>query len=187
MLNRATEFLDFIIRDRLSFKDNLNVVDATAGNGNDSLKILQTMNSNCFLTGFDIQNSAITNTDNLLKSQGFHNYKLILDGHENIDKYFFVDSVDFIIYNLGYLPKGDKNIYTYSFTTIGSLEKSMRILKRGGMISIATYPGYEAGKNEHVEVLEFLKDIGQKEFNVFHGNFINQKNNPPNLFLIERR
>jgi len=187
MLNRATEFLDFFIRDYLKDRDQLNVVDATTGNGNDSLKMLKAMKSNSFLTGFDIQGKALENTDELLRQEAFENYRLIEDGHENIGEYFSAYSVDFIIYNLGYLPKGDKKIYTQTSKTLKSLRSAMNLLKRKGLIAVVTYPGYEPGAHEHMEVLKFLKEVGQKEFNIFHGNFINQKNNPPNLFLIERR
>lgn len=187
MLNRATEFLDFIIEERLSGKGELNVIDATAGNGNDCLKILSAMNGEGFLTGFDIQGTAIENTDLLLKNNGFSNYSLINDGHENIDIYFEAESVDFIIYNLGYLPRGDKSVHTCTETTLASIFKALNALKKNGLAAVVTYPGYGPGKDEHMEVFRFFEELNQKEFNVFHGSFINQKNNPPNLFLVEKR
>ena len=64
-------------------KDSI-VVDATMGNGNDT----------AFLAGlakavyaFDVQEQALQKTEERLEQLGLDNVQLILDGHQNIDKY----------------------------------------------------------------------------------------------------
>ena len=61
-----------------------------------------------FCFGFDIQKEALDNTKSLLEESGIDNFKLILDSHENILNY--VSSFKGVVFNLGYLPKGDKRL-----------------------------------------------------------------------------
>lgn len=164
-------------------KKNNIVVDCTLGNGNDSLKLLELLDNTGFLYGFDIQKKAIENTNDLLKD--YNNFKLINDSHEYIDKYIN-EKVDFIVYNLGYLPGGDKNITTVSDSTLVSIKKSMELLKENGTILIVTYPGHNAGKEENDKIYDMLINIDQRQFNVLKHEFINQKNNPPILYELEK-
>lgn len=162
------------------------VVDCTVGNGNDTEILLKAIGKNGQLIGFDIQNKAIESTRNRLIMKGYSldNVRLIEDGHENIDKY--VDSADLIIYNLGYLPRGDKDIVTKGDTTIESLKKAINVLKPGGLILIASYIGHEGGLSENILLEKFLSDLNQKQYNVLKNSFINQKNKPPILYIIEK-
>ncbi|MEJ7220935.1 class I SAM-dependent methyltransferase, partial [Staphylococcus gallinarum] len=85
---------------------------ATCGNGNDTLFLAQNV-PNGFVYGFDIQQLAITNTEQ--KVATFSNVKLIKDSHNNVKQYIkaeHIGKIDAAIFNLGYLPKGDKSIVT---------------------------------------------------------------------------
>ena len=112
--------------------------------------------------------------------------KLILDGHENMDKYV-EGEVSCVLFNLGYLPRADHNIITRPETTIKAIEHSLKLLKPHGVISIAIYTGHEGGIEEKDCVYEFVKNLDQNEFNVLESGFINQINNPPQLVLIEKK
>ena len=72
-------------------------------------------------------------------------------------------------------------------TTLESVKQAMRIIKPGGVVSVIAYPGHDEGANELAGLSEFLKDIDQNEFDILRSEFINQKNRPPILFLIEKR
>lgn len=157
-------------------------VDATLGNGHDTLKLLETVGANGFVYGFDIQEMAIKNTEKLI-SEKYNNYKLFLESHENIDK---IKSCDLIIYNLGYLPGSDKNKMTLANSTVKSLEKALNILNQNGIIIVVSYLGHENSREERVAVDEFMKNIDQKKFKVEKREFYNQKHNPPITYLIEK-
>lgn len=163
------------------------VVDSTIGNGNDALKLLKMIGESGILYGFDIQDIAIENTRKLLyeHSSSLMNVKLIKDSHEHVDKYV-TDPVDFIIMNLGYLPKGDKTIITKPKSTILFLEKAINLIKVGGLIVIAVYIGFDEGLNESKEVEKYLAKLNQKLFNVLKMQLINQINSPPYIIIIER-
>ena len=113
-------------------------------------------------------------------------FKLILDGHENMDSYI-TEGVSCVLFNLGYLPRAKHQIITKPDTTIKAIEKSLEVLKPHGVVSIAIYTGHEGGMDEFNAVLEYVKNLDQTKFNVLNCNFVNQINNPPRLVLIEKK
>ena len=101
------------------------VVDATVGNGNDTLFLARLVGEKGKVYGFDIQQEAINNTGELLKDLGLQNrVNLICDGHENMDKYITGD-VKAVIFNLGYLPGGNRGITTLPNTTLSAVESPL--------------------------------------------------------------
>ncbi|MST99927.1 class I SAM-dependent methyltransferase [Tissierella pigra] len=167
-------------------KDGQVVVDCTVGNGNDTILLAKLVGKTGIVYGFDIQKTALEITKENLACENIDNdVRLIHDGHENIDLYI-KEKVDFIIYNLGYLPKGNKSIKTNKDTTLKSLQKAITILNDSGIILITCYIGHEGGLEEKEEVEEFLKTLNQKQFNVIKYDFINQINHPPILYGVEK-
>ncbi len=167
-------------------KVGLVAVDATLGNGNDAYKLLQYIGAEGKLYGFDIQETALENTRKKLDKLGLDNYELILDSHEHMGEYI-EEEVDYIIYNLGYLPGGDKNITTQAKSTIKSIDIGLGLLKENSLMNIVAYWGHESGKIEKQELEKYLTSLNQKEYHVIKHEFINQKNNPPILYEIERK
>ncbi len=161
-------------------------MDCTVGNGNDTILLAKLVGNSGKVYGFEIQSIALKITkEKLLKENLGNNVTLINEGHQNIDKYVF-EKVDFIIYNLGYLPGGDKRIKTEINTTLESLEKSLSLLKKNGLLLITCYTGHKGGLEEKEGVESFLNTLNQKEYNVLEFKFLNQKNNPPVLFGVEK-
>lgn len=163
------------------------VVDATMGNGYDTKYLAEKVGDVGFVYSFDIQEAAIKSTRKKLeKSNLINRVNLILDGHENMDKYV-KEEVSCVLFNLGYLPRADHNVITKPNTTIKAIEHSLKLLKPHGIISIAIYTGHEGGMEEKNSVYDFVKNLDQNEFNVLESGFINQINNPPQLILIEKK
>ena len=163
------------------------VVDATMGNGYDTKYLAEKVGENGFVYAFDVQEEAIKSTSKKLEKENLSSrVKLILDGHENMDKY--VDKeVSCVLFNLGYLPRAKHQIITQPTTTIKAIEHSLRLLKPHGIVSIAIYTGHPGGMEEKNTIYEFVKNLDQSEFNVLECGFINQINNPPQLVLIEKK
>ena len=131
------------------------VVDATMGNGYDTKYLAKKVGEEGFVYSFDIQEVAIKSTKKMLDKENLtHRVKLILDGHENMDKYV-KDQVSCVLFNLGYLPRADHSVITKPQTTIKAIEHSLNLLKPHGVISIAIYTGHEGGLNEKSIIVNF--------------------------------
>lgn len=180
MIQKATDLAKEIIR---SQKDIKIAVDMTAGNGYDSLFILDELEPEK-LYAFDIQAIARDNTVDLIGDRD--NFKFILDSHANIDKYI-KEKIDLAIYNLGYLPKADKSITTNSDSTISSLKKVLDLLKVNGKVIITVYPGHPEGSQEAEDLGAFLSNLDQRKFVVLKMEYSNQINNPPFIYYLTKK
>ena len=161
------------------------VVDATAGNGNDTQFLAGLAGELGHVYAFDIQQAAL---DSTAKRLGELNSRvsLILDSHENVDQYI-TDEVGGAMFNLGYLPHGeDLSIVTKPDSTINALHKLLNMLKVGGIISIAVYDGHNGGSNERDALLSYVQSLHQADFQVIKYEQLNRQNNPPFLIAIEK-
>ena len=95
--------------------------------------------------------------------------------------------VDAAIFNLGYLPKGDKHIVTTSETTIQAIEAIFEMLSTEGIIVLVIYPGHPEGQVESETVFQYLQNFDQQKAHILQYGFINQQNNPPYICAIEKR
>ncbi|MDT3960014.1 class I SAM-dependent methyltransferase [Staphylococcus kloosii] len=163
------------------------VIDATCGNGHDTLFLAQQV-PNGEVYAFDIQLQAIEHTSAKIKD--YDNVKLIHDSHANAKVYIpnaYHGHVDAAIFNLGYLPKGDKQIVTHPESTISAIKRIFEILAPEGIIILVIYPGHEEGKVERDQVLNYLTTLDQQVAHVLQYQFINQQNDPPFICAIEKR
>jgi predicted methyltransferase len=167
-------------------KGGMTAVDMTMGNGRDTLFLLGCVGKDGFVYAFDIQRQAVQKTMESLRNSTFDNYKLINDSHENCSGYIESGTVDVIVFNLGYLPGGNKNIFTKKETTIKALKSSLELLKPLGTIFLTAYTAHDSGE-EYKHVLEIVKALPQKEYNMAVVRFENQINQPPVLIVIEKR
>lgn len=167
------------------------VIDGTAGNGHDTLFLAKIVEISGHVYSFDIQHSAITKTEQRLReNQCLSQVTLIHKGHEMAKAEIPTDDygkVAAAIFNLGYLPGGDKNIVTKPETTIKAIQDIFSILKKEGIIVLVVYHGHNEGKKEKDALLDFVTTIDQSEAHVITYKFLNQKNAPPFIIAIEKR
>ncbi|MER2106100.1 MAG: class I SAM-dependent methyltransferase [Solibacillus sp.] len=161
-------------------------VDATAGNGHDTLFLANLVGDAGYVYAFDVQKTAVDATLNRLLDNALEHRALVLrDGHENVAKYI-TKPVAAAIFNLGYLPGSDHSIVTKPNTTVQAIEDLLKLLKVGGMIVLVVYHGHEGGKEERDEVIRFVSELPQKYVHVLRYEFINQKNDPPFIIALEK-
>ncbi len=132
-------------------KKNDIIIDATLGNGYDSLFISELAKE---IIAFDIQEQAINNSKETLKDVS--NVSYILDSHEHYQKY--VKNYHGVVFNFGYLPTGDKRITTTAKTTIDTLYKMVSD-NLARFILVVVYPRHPEGQIESRDLLEFIKYI----------------------------
>lgn len=155
-------------------------IDATMGNGNDTLFLCELAGKTGRVLAFDIQEEALATTRELLLSHGYGNRAtLVKTGHEHMDDYADEESVDVICFNFGYLPGGNHQIATKLCTSIEAIEKGLRILKSGGMMSLCIYSGGDTGFEEKEGILSYLRELPAKEYTVIVNEYYNRGNCPP--------
>jgi len=159
-------------------------IDATCGKGRDTAFLCALVGEEGKVLAFDIQKDAVEQTRALLKEKGFNNAQVFLDSHSNIGNYVENESVDGVMFNLGWLPGGDHNIFSKPETSIPAIEASLKALKKGGVMSICIYHGRECGTVERDELLKYLKTIDNKRYTVILLDFYNRTGEIPIPVLI---
>ncbi|KRM91366.1 class I SAM-dependent methyltransferase [Fructilactobacillus florum] len=163
------------------------VVDATAGNGHDTLFLAQLVGHHGHVYSFDIQKKAIQATRALLENHHVETpVSLINTGHENADHYV-KEPLAAAIFNLGYLPGADHQLATTAQTTVIAMQKLLANLRRHGVLLLVVYVGHHGSQQEQQAVLNFVTHLPQTDFHVMQYQFINQINHPPMLIAIEKR
>lgn len=162
------------------------VVDATCGNGRDTLFLARLVGPRGKVYAFDIQEQAINNTRRLLQEHDcLERTVVILDDHQYMGRYI-KSTVRAAMFNLGYLPGGSKEIITIPETTVAALTGLLPLLAVGGLITVVGYTGHPGGKKEVEQVLEYVSTLDQTRFCVVRVEFLNQANEPPQLIAIEK-
>jgi tRNA A58 N-methylase Trm61 len=187
-LERVLQFAKTLMEKTVSNGDI--VVDATLGNGHDSLFLANLVGESGRVYGFDVQMQAIENSQSLIlehkleeRVQFFHR------GHEHLLELIPTihhGNVKAAIFNLGYLPGSDKSIVTVPETTIAAINQLLQILSPTGVIVLVIYHGHPEGEVERDELMNYVQSIDQKQARVLLYQFLNQKNHPPFVVAIEK-
>lgn len=168
-------------------EEGMIVCDSTVGNGHDTLFLAKKVGQKGRVYGFDIQEEALKATQLKLEEEKLlDRVSLFLEGHENIDLKI-EENLDLVIFNLGYLPKGNKSLITRGETSVTAIGKSLKLLKNNGLLLVTCYTGHDGGLEEKNQVEDFLSGLNQKEYNVLEFNFKNQKHCPPILYGVEKK
>jgi len=174
---------------KVILKQGDNVVDMTCGNGYDALFLAKlALTADCgSLLCFDMQKKAIEGTKKLLldnlEEKVLSRVNLRCESHVNVLKYL-VRPVKLIVYNLGYLPGGDKSITTMADSTLNSVNMILPVIEEDkGFISVVVYPGHKEGQKEEQVLLKFLASLDKKKWNICYHCWINHLN-APSLFWI---
>jgi hypothetical protein len=95
--------------------------------------------------------------------------------------------VSAVLFNLGYLPGGDKEITTKAASTLKAVQAAMELLETDGVICITMYSGHASGKEEKTALLEFAETLDAKQWHTAYISKPNQKHDPPEILLITRK
>ena len=176
-VGNISDLSHYIIKD---FVNNKKVaIDGTLGNGYDTDFLASLFDK---VYAFDIQKEACENY--IAKNKG--NVNIINDSHHLFNNYIN-EKVDCIMYNLGFLPGGNKEITTLHKTSLESIKAGLDILNNGGIMTICIYRGHNEGKLEETCILEYLKTLPKNEFGVMSQAYLNRQSNSPLLVVIEKK
>jgi SAM-dependent methyltransferase len=162
------------------------VVDATCGNGHDTLLLAYLVGSNGRVWAFDIQAKALEATAARLADAGsFESVVLVHGGHETMSGHCS-GPLKAVVFNLGYLPGGDRTIVTRPESTLAALEQALEILGPGGVAVITLYPGHAGGDQERMALETQLTQLSPAGFHVWRMGQMNVPATAPYLILIQK-
>ena len=162
-------------------------IDSLLREGDAAVDAAQKVGERGHVYAFDVQQAALDSTKERLAENGVPDERvtLILSGHEHMAEYV-KEPVRCVLFNLGWLPSGDHNVTTRVPTTLAAVKAACGLLMPGGMVSVCVYPGHEEGTRELRALEEALAGLDIREYNVLHGKFVNQRENAPQVYLIQR-
>lgn len=166
-------------------------IDATCGNGNDTLVLANAVGQTGKVLAIDIQETAINNTQKLLTENNVFNAKCIQDSFENLGHiasvHFAGEEAAAVVFNLGYLPGGDKTFTTVTDMSLNAIKQALDVIKVGGIVTVVLYCGHEAGKKEKQAVLDFAQELSSKDYHVVYTKMLNQRKDPPEVLWITKK
>ncbi len=165
-------------------------IDASCGNGHDTVFLAGKVGKTGKVYGFDIQQRALANTkQKLVKHQVLSRVELVHAGHEQMASFIPAkhhQKISAIMFNLGYLPGSDKSIITQTETTLKAIETACQLLKKSGIITVIAYPGHAGGLKELKALQHQIRALDKQSFQ--HKVIEIDKNDlsKPQLFIISK-
>lgn len=151
-------------------------IDATAGNGHDTLFLARRVGRSGKVLSLDIQPLAAATTRRRLAEAGLEPACDIRVGdHAALAELIpsdFRGATDGVILNLGYLPGSDHAVATRPAGTLAALRAGLDSLRPGGRLVCVAYTGHPGGEEEAEAVASFAErcralghtvDIRQRE------------------------
>ncbi len=183
-VRNAVQLAHFFLRQYLRSGDR--AVDATCGNGHDTLLLAGLVGPTGKVWGFDIQPKALQATGARVAEAGCRErVELIEAGHEQLADHV-QEPVRAVVFNLGYLPGGDKEVITRSPSTLSALDQALQLLAPGGIVVIVIYPGHPGGAEEADAVEGWGARLPAEQYAVWCSRQLNRASTAPYLLIIEK-
>lgn len=162
-------------------------VDATMGNGHDTLFLCQLVGEAGRVYAFDVQAQAVENTRLRLREAGVESRaRLFLLGHERMAEQV-EGPVSAVVFNLGWLPGGDHAVTTHWETTHAAIESAFALLRPMGVAVICAYPGHAEGDRERAALTDLLSALPPQRYNVLWHKFLNAGPGAPECFVVQKQ
>ena len=162
-------------------------VDATMGNGHDTLMLCEAVGPAGKVYAFDVQEQAVENTRKRLTEAGMMDRAaLFCLGHERMAEQV-KEPVAAVVFNLGWLPGGDHSVTTHWETTRAAIAGALALLRPGGVLVVCVYPGHPEGERERAALTEFLSALRPQEFNVLRQKFLNAGPGASECFVAQKQ
>ena len=177
-------------------------IDATIGNGHDTVFLVEQVSPSGRVFGFDIQRAAIDSTLMKVESSCKTSERarsneplrlkcltLIQASHADMDELIpaqYHGNISAIMFNLGYLPGGDKSIITDTDSTVTALNSAGRMLSSNGIITVMAYPGHQGGDQETTQVKNWCSQLDEDQYKISIVYSSDNKESAPRLFVIRK-
>lgn len=161
-------------------------VDATLGRGRDCALLCELVGETGWVCGFDVQPKALEETRTLLSERGLLvRAGLHLLGHERM-KEVVSPGIRLAVFNLGWLPGGDKRLTTRVATTLPAVQTALDLLAPGGALVVCCYPGHPEGAREEQAVAAFARGLPPARYLALLHCFVNGGPGTPSCLVVEK-
>jgi predicted methyltransferase len=183
-------FAHCLVRERLWPGDI--AIDATMGNGHDTLFLASLVGEGGLVYAFDVQEAAVASTRARLNAAGVETVRCVALLRDHAEMAAALPEelhgrVGAVMFNLGYLPGGDHKVVTAMESTLRALDAGLSLLRVGGVLTVVVYPGHEGGGEEAAAVDSWAAALPQEQCQALSYRFLNQRNAPPYVVAIEKR
>lgn len=162
-------------------------LDATMGNGYDTLWLCELVGDGGRVYAFDIQQDAVDRTAERLEKAGVSaRASLFCMGHERMLEVVH-EPVDAVLFNLGWLPGAEHSVTTRTSTTLQAVEAALSLLKEEAVMTVCIYPGHEEGTRELNALLDWASGLDDKRYDAMLRHYVNQPNDPPQMLAIRKK
>ncbi|MGB0372165.1 MAG: class I SAM-dependent methyltransferase [Opitutales bacterium] len=165
-------------------------IDATMGNGYDTLFLANSVGPKGKVWAFDIQEAALESTRKRLIDGESDHVTLVHSGHETMKAHLPEDAygqIKAIVFNLGYLPGTDKSVTTHAESTLSAIEAGLELLSPTGAIHILCYTGHSEGYSEWQQLQEWMSQQAPEKAHIRLMSSFDEERRPPVWIELSRR
>lgn len=183
------EVAHHVIAERLGAGDI--AVDATLGNGHDTLFLAEFVAASGTVYGFDVQQQAIESTRQRLQQHALlERVQLFHASHDGMMALLPVAThgrIKAVMFNLGYLPGADKTIITQAETSLRAVTMACGLLAEQGVMTVMAYPGHAGGEHETRQLEAWCQQLDPNRFGFELIRSASHSPTAPRLFVIRKR
>ena len=162
-------------------------VDATMGNGYDTLWLSESVGELGRVYAFDVQPEAVERTRERLELAGMSDRAALhCLGHERMAE-VVGEPVDVVMFNLGWLPGAVHAVTTRTETTLRAVDAALALLKPDGLLTVCVYPGHAEGARELEALTRWASGLDPRRYDAMLRRYMNQPNDPPQLIAVKRK
>jgi tRNA A58 N-methylase Trm61 len=182
---RPTELAHTILRGVICVGDT--VVDATCGNGHDTVFLAECVGTNGKVIAYDIQAQAIASAQQAISDASYTDrVQWHQKSHVTMADDLAAETASAILFNLGYLPGDDHQVTTKADETLKALETACSLLKPNGTLSIVCYPGHDEGSCEAIQVETWISQLVTQRWRIAKYAMLGTQRPAPFLLLATK-
>lgn len=163
-------------------------LDATCGNGHDTLFLCKLAGKNGRVLGMDIQPEAVKRTNNRLKEMGYDSIgRAVQYDHAKLGELVQPGKVDCVLFNFGWLPGAEHDVHSTADGSVPALQAALDALRPGGVLAAVLYSGKVIGNAEKQAALTFFRTLPLTKYTVLICEFANWADTAPlPCFVIKK-
>ena len=162
-------------------------IDATMGNGQDTLWLCERVGEAGRVYAFDVQPEAVARTRARLTEAGMEKRAtLFCRGHQSMAE-AVREPADVVMFNLGWLPGAEHGVTTLTGTTLQAVDAALTLLKPEGLLTVCVYPGHAEGIRELHALLNWAAALDDRKYDAMLRCYLNQPNDPPQMIAVKRK